>query len=211
MTIILLLPSGIGAEAGNQTGDIVVYCTNDIHGAVAFSDGGSIGLDRVAAMKEQTENAILVDAGDATQGLPFASEIEAAKREIDELTAEGADAIIAIAHLGEYDNVPCDSAALALAMDGAYSGRLDAIIDGHSHTIESESVNDIYIIQTGTGLVNLGKLTLRFGDDDILDGVEGELLSHEDVVGMVEPDPEVAAEIEGITAGMMELLRVPVA
>jgi len=313
LTIILLLPIGIGAEAGNQTGDIVIYCTNDIHGAVAFSDGGSIGLDRVAAMKEQTENAILVDAGDATQGLPFASltqgadvirvmnaagydamavgnrefdygterllsnaeiaefpvlaanvyrdgsallagethdgchviiekagkkigffglttadtststnpvgivgveftnEIEAAKREIDELTAEGADAIIAIAHLGEYDNVPCDSAALALAMDGAYSGRLDAIIDGHSHTIESESVNDVYIIQTGTGLVNLGKLTLRFGDDDILDAVEGELLSHEDVVAMVEPDPEVAAEIEGITAGMMELLRVPVA
>ena len=313
--LILVLPvTGIlNALADTQANEIVIFHTNDIHGAVAFSEGGSIGLDRVAAMKKMTENAILVDAGDATQGLPFASltqgadvikvmnlagydamtpgnhefdygaerllinaslaefpllsanvyregkglfasdthdgchviierggrkigffgltttdtvtstnpagiadvdfmdEIEAAKREIDELTEEGADVIVAIVHLGVEVDVPCDSAALANAMTGEYSGKLDVIIDGHSHTVASDRVNDILIMQTGTGLVNLGKITLRFGEDGKLDVAEGVVLSHEEVVAMTAPDAEVEAEIEAITSGMMGLLTVPVA
>lgn len=314
IALVLILPGGVtgfAAEAGE--GEVVIYHTNDVHGAAAWVEDGSIGLDRVAAMKKQTENAILVDAGDATQGLPYASltqgadvietmnaagydvmaagnhefdygterlldnvqraefpvlaanvykdgvpllsggdsngchtmierggkkigffglttastatstnpagiagvefgnEIEAAKREIDELTAEGADAIIAIAHLGEYTNVSCDSAKLAESMTGDYSGKLDVIIDGHSHTEENKEVNNILIMQTGTGLANLGKITLDFGDDNVLDAVSGELLTYEEVMSQAEPDPDVAAKIEAVSSGMADLLSEPLA
>jgi len=312
---LCLILSCSSALAATETdgGEIVIYHTNDIHGAAAWSEGGSIGLDRVAALKKQTQNAILVDAGDATQGLPFASltkgadvievmnaagydamaagnhefdfgteqlfanvaraefpilaanvymdgspllanedhdgchviierggkkigffgivtaktatstnpamivdvefkdEIETAKAEIDALTAEGADAIIAIAHVGEYTNVPCDSAKLAEAMTGEYGGRLDAIIDGHSHTEETELINGVLVMQTGTGLTNLGKITLEFGDDGALSTIGGELLTYEEIMEQVEPDPDVTGMIEQTTAEMMGLLSEPVA
>ena len=96
------------------------------------------------------------------QDLEFRDEIEAAKSEIDELEEAGCDVIIAVAHLGEYTNVPCDSAALANAMTGEYQGDLDIIIDGHSHTKEDKVVNDVHIVQTGTGLTELGRITLNF-------------------------------------------------
>ncbi len=73
LILVLAAAGSFSVLADAQANEIVIVHTNDIHGAVAFSEGGSIGLDRVAAMKKMTENAILVDAGDATQGLPFAS------------------------------------------------------------------------------------------------------------------------------------------
>ncbi len=136
-------------------------------------------------------------------------EIEAARREIDELTEEGADAIIAIVHLGVEVDVPCDSTALANAMTGEYSGKLDVIIAGHSHTAAAKKVNGILIAQTGNGLVNLGKITLRFGENGGLDTADA-VLAHEEVVAITAPDAEVEAEIEAITSGMMGLLTVPV-
>lgn len=60
-------------QEGAENTQVVIYHTNDVHGAVTWSEGSSIGLDRVAAMKAQTEGSILVDAGDATQGVPYAS------------------------------------------------------------------------------------------------------------------------------------------
>jgi len=48
--------------------------TNDSHGRIYQVDGnnaGMIGIDKIAAIKNSTENAILVDAGDAIHGLPI--------------------------------------------------------------------------------------------------------------------------------------------
>ncbi|WP_269478065.1 bifunctional metallophosphatase/5'-nucleotidase [Hominibacterium faecale] len=58
------------AKTGDMT--VTIYHTNDMHGALAASES-SIGIDKVAAIKENTPGSILVDAGDATQGLPLAS------------------------------------------------------------------------------------------------------------------------------------------
>lgn len=293
-----------GAPAPS-TEEIVIFHTNDTHGALTFSQS-CIGLDRVAAIKKQTPDSILVDSGDATQGLPLASltqgadvmdlmnaadydvmaagnhefdfgtdnllanarranfpilganilkdgaplldlgggkngchtiierkgkkigffglttaetatatnpagiagvtfenEIETAKREIDALTNEGADAIIALAHLGDNTTVPCDSAALANALTGLYQGRLDAIIDGHSHTIEQKEVNGVFIAQTGTALANLGKITLTVGDTG--NTVTGTLLSYDDMLP-VTPDADVAEKINEINASQDALL-----
>lgn len=138
--------------------------------------------------------------------MEFKDEIETAKREIDELKAEGADAIVAIAHIGEYTNVSCDSEKLAQAMTGDYAGALDVIIDGHSHTVEEKTVNDVVIVQTGTGLANLGKVTLDFGDDTVLDQVQSELLSYEQVMELAEPSQEVTAALDQVNEKLKERL-----
>jgi len=306
MALIWMFPGQVSAsEAAKETKEIVIYHTNDMHGAVVYEEGGSIGLDHVAAMKKQTPNAILADAGDATQGLPYASltqgadimelmnaagydvmaagnhefdfgtekflqnvsladfpvlaanvyrngvplldgkekngchtiierdgikvgffglttaatatstnpegikglefkdELETARQEIDALTEEGADVIVAIAHLGIYTNVPWDSNSLAEAMTGEYAGKLDVIIDGHSHTASSDFVNDILVMQTGTGLKNLGKVVIGFDEEGILDSIEGEILLAEEVIEAVEPEEEVQSQINSVVERMM--------
>ena len=56
-----------------STNEVIIYHTNDIHGAFSEEEGGSVGLAKAATLKKETENALLVDAGDCTQGLPLVS------------------------------------------------------------------------------------------------------------------------------------------
>lgn len=55
---------------------ITVYTTNDIHGrvdpVVSGPYDGSMGLAKIAGVKANTPNSLLIDAGDATHGTPFA-------------------------------------------------------------------------------------------------------------------------------------------
>ena len=53
---------------------ISILHTNDVHGRIYQVDGnnsGMMGIDKIAAVKNGTENAILVDAGDTIHGLPI--------------------------------------------------------------------------------------------------------------------------------------------
>ena len=66
------------AEVVEESTKITIYHTNDVHGYVTEdSENGVIGLARLAALKKtgeaNGENVLLLDAGDATQGLPIAS------------------------------------------------------------------------------------------------------------------------------------------
>ena len=300
--------SGTGAKQ-NVT-EVTIYHTNDTHGYLEGDGESVIGLPLVAGLKNTDENAILVDAGDATQGLPLASltkgndvielmnladydlmvpgnhefdfgteaflenvdlaefpvisaniyrdgslllagtqegnegchtvierdgvkigffglttvhtasatnpegldgveftdEIEAAKAEITHLEEAGADVVIAVTHMGdEAGGAPCTSADLAEAMTGEYAGRLDAIIDGHSHTVENDEVNDVLIVQTGTGLSAVGKLTVSVqpGQDPSL---KEELLGV-DAFQNITPDPEVEQKLTEIGAEQEEMLN----
>ena len=69
---------------------VVIYHTNDTHGYLAGDGSSIIGIDQVAGLKESTPDAILVDAGDATQGMPMAS------------LTKGAD-VIELMNLAGYD------------------------------------------------------------------------------------------------------------
>ena len=125
------------------------------------------------------------------QGLEFTDEIEAAKQEITHLEEAGADVIIAVGHLGdETAGAPCTSADLAEAMTGEFYGDLDVIIDGHSHTVENAEVNDVLIVQTGTGLNALGKLTVTVLADGEVEAEES-LLS---VADFADVTPDAATE-----------------
>lgn len=143
------------------------------------------------------------------QDVEFKDEIETAKKEIDELEQEGADAIIAVAHLGEYTNIPCDSKKLAEAMKDRYQGKLDAIIDGHSHTVESNRIeNGVLIQQTGAELINLGKITLTVTPGGGVSQAEGSYLKYENI--SVEPKAEVTAKIDEIKSGQDIIMSQPV-
>ena len=294
--------------------EITVYHTNDTHGYLQGDGESIIGIPLVAGLKNMDEDAILVDAGDATQGLPLASltkgndviqlmnqagydlmtagnhefdfgtdaflknvslaqfpvlaanvykdgklllagtqeetdgchviierkgkkigffgltttatvsatnpegiqgvtftdEIETAKAEIGHLEEAGADVVIAVAHMGDTTGgAPCMSDDLANAMTGSYQGKLDAIIDGHSHAQENENINDVQIVQTGTGLTSVGKMTISVGSES-KPKVTEELLKMEDFAD-VTPDAEVdAAQTMVQKTGTDEEKQMPV-
>ena len=140
---------------------------------------------------------------EGTKGVEFRDEIECAKREIDELNAEGADVIIAVCHMGNGD-APCTSTDLADAMTGDYQGELDVIIDGHSHTVENVVENDILIAQTGSGMSAVGKLTVDVSDEGI--ELTEERLTPTDIAD-VTPKAEVTEKLSEINESQQELLN----
>ncbi len=91
---------------------VTIFSTNDIHGVVAGSDS-AIGLPQTAAIRASTPNALLVDAGDATQGASFATVGEGADV-IAAMNAAGYDAMVAGNHEFDYGAQRLlDNAALA--------------------------------------------------------------------------------------------------
>lgn len=293
-------------EDGDAVQEVIIYHTNDTHGYLSGDGEEIVGIALAAGLKESTPNSILVDAGDATQGLPLASltkgadvielmnlagydlmapgnhefdfgtetflsnaqkadfpvlaaniyrngspllkdvqedssgchavleqngvrigffglttadtasstnpagikdlefrdEIETAKTEINHLKEEGADVIVAMCHMGNMD-ASCTSADLADAMTGEYQDKIDIIIDGHSHTVENEETNGILIVQTGSGMAGIGKLTLEVRGDEV--SASEELLGLADLADIV-PDAAVAKRLKQIESSQSDLL-----
>ena len=72
----------------------------------------------------------------------------------------------------------------------------DLIVGGHSHTRlrTPAHVNDIYIVQAGSGLSNLGCVDLMVEDDRIV-SIDGKLIPL--YVDNFKPDPEYASVVQG--------------
>jgi len=73
--------------------EINLLHTNDVHGRfyrVDSNNEGMIGIDKIATIKAETDNAILVDAGDAIHGLPIVN-INNGRNAIDMMAAAGYD------------------------------------------------------------------------------------------------------------------------
>ncbi len=295
------------AAAGGESREVVIYHTNDTHGYLEGDGESVVGIALAAALKESTPDSILVDAGDATQGLPLASltkgadviglmnlagydlmaagnhefdfgtetflenvrqaqfpvlaaniyrdgnpllagvqegsdgchtvierngvkvgffglitadtassanpagiadlefkdETETAKQEIRHLEEAGADVIVAVCHMGNSD-ASCTSTELAEAMTGEYQDQIDVIIDGHSHTVENEEVNGIQIVQTGSGMAGIGRLTLEVNGGEVT--AAEELLGPTDLAELT-PDEEVAGRLAEIQSSQGELLE----
>lgn len=313
LTLCMPFSMTVSAQTSDSSQDstavqeVIVYHTNDSHGYLSGDGENIVGIDLAAGLKESTPNSILVDAGDATQGLPLASltkgadvielmnqagydlmtagnhefdfgteaflsnarkadfpilaaniyrngspllkdvqegnngchtiieqngvrigffglttadtasstnptgitdlefrdEAETAKAEIAHLEDEGADVIIAICHMGNMD-ASCTSTDLANAMTGEYQDKIDVIIDGHSHTVENEETNGILIVQTGSGMAGIGKLTLEIRGNEV--SASEELLGPSDLADIV-PDAAVAEQLAQIESSQSELLR----
>ncbi|MCH5196938.1 MAG: bifunctional metallophosphatase/5'-nucleotidase [Oscillospiraceae bacterium] len=97
VTLSLLPVSALAAE---NAVTVTIFTTNDVHGAVENSDT-AIGLVQAAAIKASTPNALLVDAGDATNGLSFAT-VSQGEGVIQLMNAAGYDAMAAGNHEFDY-------------------------------------------------------------------------------------------------------------
>ena len=114
------------------------------------------------------------------------------QKAVDDARAEGADYVIVVGHLGEYESVTrpeWTAPVLATKTRG-----IDAFIDGHSHEItpalyfKNADSKDVVVTQSGTKLHNIGKVTIT------TDGqVKTELISSVD-----SRDEKINAVIAGI-------------
>ncbi|NLY21430.1 MAG: bifunctional metallophosphatase/5'-nucleotidase [Tissierellia bacterium] len=93
-----------------------------------------------------------------TEGYEFKGTIEVAKEMVAKLKEEGAEVIIALAHLGLDEESTDRSDLVAENVEG-----IDLIVDGHSHTKldEGKLVKETLIAQTGEHLKNIGVVTLE--------------------------------------------------
>ena len=120
---------------------------------------------------------------------------------IDEAREDGADYIIALAHLGDTQNDAMHPNSRSLI---ANTTGLDAVIDGHDHhVIEEQFINDkegkpVLLTSSGTNFQYVGKLTI-----DTNGGIHSALVSTSN--GGIIPDNETALfvnrvkeEVEGL-------------
>ncbi len=117
--------------------------------------------------------------------------------------AEGADLVVAVAHLGiDEASSPWTASEVIANTTG-----INALIDGHSHSVVAAKVLDkegktVVHMQTGTKLANIGQLTISADGSRI----EGALVSN-----YTGKDAETEAFIEDIKAKYESLLKEVVA
>ena len=80
------------ASEGARADQVVIYHTNDVHGHLQGDGSSAVGIDYVAALHASAPNSLLVDAGDATQGMPVVSLSKGASA-IELMSAAGYDAM----------------------------------------------------------------------------------------------------------------------
>lgn len=122
-------------------------------------------------------------------GLVFEDPAVTAQRMVDTLTPM-ADVIIALGHIGEEGDYT--SKAICEAVDG-----IDIFVDGHSHTIINEVVNDTLLVQTGEYDKNLGKIALTYDNGTIT--AAASLITNDDAADVAE-EADVVALIDEIKA-----------
>lgn len=142
----------------------------------------------------------------------FEDEIAALQADVDALTADGVDIILALTHVGLPDDI-----RIAEAVTG-----IDAIIGGHSHTllgshedadgpyptmITNPAGTEVPIVQAGAYSKYVGLLTLTFDDMGNVTGASGDTLLLD---SSVEPDRAIAARVADLAAPIEEAMTTVV-
>ena len=89
--------------------------------------------------------------------------IASIQKAVDDARAEGADYVMVVGHLGEYEDV---TEVWAVPFIAPRTRGIDVFIDGHSHEVTPGLVfknadgKDVVVTQTGTKLHNIGKVTI---------------------------------------------------
>ena len=90
--------------------------------------------------------------------------VENIQKNIDNMKEEGADYVVAIAHLGDKDYADLGNYSSSYLAE--HTTGLDVIIDGHSHTVmplrieKNPDGKDVIISQTGTKLKSFGQIVI---------------------------------------------------
>ena len=159
----------ICANVFDENGNTILPAT-----AIIESDGVSIGFVGLETPEAQTKaNPALI------KGLRFAAGEELyqiAESAADSLRDEGADIVIALAHLGvDAESAPNRSTDLYAETDG-----FDFIIDAHSHTVMTEGPSGEPIQSTGTAFQNIGIIVIDNATKTIEDNFLRQVSHYED-------------------------------
>lgn len=126
---------------------------------------------KVAVFGLTTRQTLQQGSAKNFEGLSFEDEVESAKKMISELS-EKADVIIALCHLGIYEDENKGAKRLAKETNG-----IDLIIDGHSHSYLKEPllVNNVSIVQAWQWGLAVGKAVININKKKV-NSVKWELL-----------------------------------
>lgn len=101
------------------------------------------------------------------QGEDGANLYAAVQKAVDAATAEGADVVVAMTHLGtDASSAPYTSSDLIVNTTG-----IDAVLDGHSHSVWEQEIvlnaagEEVLLSSTGTKLANLGALSITADEE----------------------------------------------
>ena len=129
---------------------------------------------------------------------------DAVQRAVDQARADGADYVVALAHLGQGGVTPrWTSAAVAANTSG-----IDVIIDGHSHELYvqtplNKNGQPVLVTQTGTQLVGIGQVVINPATGTIAayasDGTASIIKAWDGV------DADTAAYIAGLQADLAKI------
>ncbi len=128
---------------------------------------------------------------------------DAVQTAVDDASAKGADVIVAVGHCGVGAEIaPWQSTDIIANTTG-----IDVFIDGHSHSViagetyQNENGEDVILTSSGTGLENIGKVTITAGGS-----VSTELISD-----YTEKDETVDAFVKNIQTENEAMLNTVVA
>ena len=137
---------------------------------------------------------------------------------VDAARAEGADYVIALAHLGvDYQSAPWTASEVIVNTTG-----IDVVLDGHSHTdfklsygqdfvaVTNKEGNEVIHTSTGTTLANVGILTIA-GDKITAKLVDTSAMKFMDMAGLLAEDNGVGEVVKAAIAKNEELVNTVVA
>lgn len=137
---------------------------------------------------------------------------------VDAARAEGADYVIALAHLGiDYQSAPWTASEVIENTTG-----IDVMLDGHSHTdfklafgqdylsVKNKDGNEVIHSSTGTKLANVGVLTIA-GDKITAKLVDTSAMKFLDEAGLLAEDNGVGEVVKAALAKNEELVNTVVA
>ena len=137
------------------------------------------------------ENDELVYRFDGGSTEAFVNNIQ---KNVDKMKKEGADYVIAIAHLGDKDYADLGNYSSSYLAE--HTTGIDVIIDGHSHTVMPERIEknpdgkDVLISQTGTRLKSFGQIVIT----------DSGLIYPSLIQKYPEPDKKIQKEMDEIVA-----------
>ena len=163
-------------------------------------DGVKVGVFGLAtpdtAYKTNPKNVVGLEFGDKESLIALSQEMT------DTLREKGCDVVIALCHLGVDPTSEVMSSDIANGVKG-----IDLIVDGHSHTeLNNYKVGDTYIASTGNYLENVGMVTIKVKNGEVL-SVEPKLYSAKDLKNIPE-DSKVKSIVDRIDENQKSILNV---
>jgi 5'-nucleotidase/UDP-sugar diphosphatase len=169
-----------------------------------------VGGERIGIFGLTTEETTILSSPGA--GVTFTSHLDAARRSVAELTAQGVNKIIALTHLGfEIDR------AMARQVAG-----IDVIVGGHSHTPLGDQPNAVatyplvevapdgtrvVIVQTWEWVQWLGDISVGFDANGVVTNWQGKPIPLDE---SITPDAAFEAKVQEYLGPIAQLQNTPV-